>query len=257
MVKPPGRAGGRRPLRARPIDDTTRERAEPLPSPLVEIAFVRHAQPAWFTGGLGVAEPGLTDTGHRQAEETAARLAAGPPWDELLISPLLRTRETAAPIARALGLEPTVVDGLAEISGTDFGGTPEEQVLRAFARERHRPYEEWWEGFPGGESFHDFHQRVTRTMLGILVDRGLQRRSLPHLWDMPSDPGRILIVAHGGTDAVALGWLLGLEPVPWEWERFRSAHASISRVAVTPLVGAHIMTMVSFGEVGHLSEVTY
>jgi probable phosphoglycerate mutase len=224
----------------------------------VEIAFVRHAQPAWFEAGFGVGDPGLTELGSRQAAEAAELLGEHGPWEELLVSPLMRARQTAEPIAEATGLEPQVVEGLAEISGTDFSGTPEERVLRAFARERHRPYEEWWDGFPGGESFHDFHDRIAATMLAILTDRGLRRHDLPHLWDLPDDdPGGILVVAHGGTDAVSLGWLLGLEPVPWEWERFKSPHASVSRVAVTPLAGAHIMALISFGETGHLSRVTY
>jgi broad specificity phosphatase PhoE len=39
---------------------------------------------------------------------------------------------------------------------------------------------------------------------------------------------RLLLVAHAGTNSVVLGHLLGLSPEPWEWERFASAHASIT-----------------------------
>jgi len=223
----------------------------------VEIVFIRHAQPAWAADGLGVGNPGLTDLGHRQAAETAEHLAKDGDWNELLVSPLIRTRETAAPIAEATGLTPSYVDDLVEIISPNWEGTPIERVYALFQEQRHRPVEEWWEGFPGGESFRAFHDRVSGAMLKILTDRGLVSRQEPHLWDMPDDPGRILIVAHGGTDAVALGYLLGLDPVPWEWERFKSPHTSISRIAATPLAGAHVLTLTSFAEATHLGEVTY
>ena len=54
-----------------------------------------------------------------------------------------------------------------------------------------------------------------------------------------------------------MGHLLGLEPTPWEWERFRSPHASISRIESNGLAGAHILALAAFGDVAHLSEVTY
>lgn len=223
----------------------------------MEIVLIRHAQPAWVADGLGVGNPGLTDLGHLQAAETAACLADDGDWDELLVSPLNRAGETAAPIAEATGLTPTSVDDLMEMIIPGLEGTPIDQVSAMFEAQRHQPVEEWWEGFPGGESFRSFHDRVSGAMLTILNDRGAMGRPEPHLWDMPVDPGRILIVAHGGTNALALGYLLGLEPVPWEWERFKLPHASISRIEATPLAGAHILTLTSFAEVTQLSEVTY
>jgi probable phosphoglycerate mutase len=224
----------------------------------VEITFIRHGQPAWFVDGLTVHDPCLSESGLRQAAGAAAALGADGPWDELLVSPLIRARETADPIAQATGLEPTSIAGLSEISGPDWGGIPRERVEQAFAEQLDRPHEEWWDGFPGGgESFHEFHDRVTATMQKILHERGLVSRPEPHLWDIPEDPGRILIVAHGGTNAVALGWLLGLEPTPWEWERFKSPHASISRITSIPLARAHILALASFAETGHLEDVTY
>ncbi len=50
-------------------------------------------------------DPGLTEEGHRQAETVAAWLASTrPDIDAIVVSPLRRARETAAPIAAALGL---------------------------------------------------------------------------------------------------------------------------------------------------------
>ena len=223
----------------------------------MELVFIRHAQPAWVATGRSVANPGLTELGHRQAAETAARIAADGTYDELLVSPLVRAMETAAPIAEATGLTPQIVDDIQEITGDGFNDTPAEEMHRIFEAERQRPYEEWWDGFTGGETFRSFHDRIARAMDRILAERGLIDRPEPHLWDIPKDPGRILIVAHGGTDAVALGYLLGLEPTPWEWERFRSPHASISRIESSSLAGAHILALASFADVAHLSDITY
>jgi probable phosphoglycerate mutase len=223
----------------------------------VEIVFVRHAQPAWIAAGVGVANPGLTHLGTRQAQETAAALAGEEPYDELLISPMVRTAQTAEPIIEALGLEPVVIPGLAEITASDWEGTPAEEVARVFQEQRRRPLDDWWDGFPGGETFRQFHRRITETILEILADRGVVPASQPQLWNLRADPGRLLVVAHGGTDAVALGFLLGLEPVPWEWERFASPHASISRVRAISLADAHIFALTSFAEVQHLARVTY
>jgi hypothetical protein len=38
------------------------------------------------------------------------------------------------------------------------------------------------------------------------------------------------VVAHGGTNAVALAHLLDIRPVPWEWLRFESELAAFSVV---------------------------
>ena len=47
--------------------------------------------------------------------------------------------------------------------------------------------------------------------------------------EMRIDPKpRIAIVAHGGTNSVALTHLLDIQPVPWEWIRFESELAAFS-----------------------------
>jgi len=180
------------------------------------------------------------------------------PWDALLVSPLRRAAETAAPIAVATGIPARTVSGLAEIGGPDWQGAPIERVHRIFEEQRHRPVHQWWDGFPGGgESFHQFHQRVTSTVAEVLAGSGVRERGEPHLWEVPEGAGRLLVVAHAGTNAVALGYLLGLEPAPWEWERFLSPHASISRITSMPLAGANIMALAGFADTAHLTEVTY
>ncbi|MFQ5947963.1 MAG: histidine phosphatase family protein [Acidimicrobiia bacterium] len=221
----------------------------------MEIYFARHAEAAWSVGGINIQDPELTELGRRQARLLARRLQAIGQWRELLISPAIRVEETAQPIAAAVGLRPLVIPDLVEIQMPDWTGTPAETVEQVFRDARHRPPEEWWKGLPGGETFRDFHDRVTSAMTKLLTERSVAPlpEGGPHLWEVAGDAGRILIIAHGGTNAVALGFLLGLDPTPWEWERFVSLHASLSRVQAMPLAGGHIFSLRSFSDAEHLT----
>ena len=77
-----------------------------LPSPVVELILIRHAQPAWTEAGVGALDPDLTEFGRRQSEALAERLAGDDPYDELVVSTAARAASTAEPIARSLGLQP-------------------------------------------------------------------------------------------------------------------------------------------------------
>ena len=85
----------------------------------MQLLLVRHGEPVAERGadaGTG-ADPELSATGLREAEALADWLAGGPDAAavaELVVSPMRRARQTVAPLARRLGLEPTVVDDLAE-----------------------------------------------------------------------------------------------------------------------------------------------
>ena len=70
----------------------------------MQIVLIRHAEPEWVRDGLNVDDPPLTVRGHRQAEFLAERLR-GEHFDEILVSPLTRTRQTAEPILDVLGRE--------------------------------------------------------------------------------------------------------------------------------------------------------
>ena len=49
-----------------------------------------------------------------------------------------------------------------------------------------------------------------------------------------------------------IGFLLGLEPTPWEWERFVLGHASVARLKAFPIGGTYIFSMRSFNDMEHL-----
>lgn len=218
----------------------------------MELIFVRHGQPGWDRDGRAVADPDLTDLGRAQADHVG-RLLADTRIDELLVSPLRRAQQTAAPLVEATGLTPTTLDWLAEISAPDWDGTPTEEVERIFRENRDRSVDELWDGLPGGESFRDFHVRITTGLEGLLRDRGAATaRATPPQWHLPTDERRVVIVAHAGTNATAIGHLLGVAPVPWEWERFALRHASISTLVPLPICGAHAYRLEGLSDVGHL-----
>lgn len=75
--------------------------------------LIRHGEPSG-TWGEADPDPGLTDLGRAQAEGAGERLTKTPP--KLIVSsPLRRARETAVPLARAMGVEPAIAQAVAEI----------------------------------------------------------------------------------------------------------------------------------------------
>lgn len=79
---------------------------------MTRVLLVRHARPAAaFDSEL---DPGLDDTGRRQADALADELGARAPL-EVVTSPFRRARETAAPLAERWGAVPTVVPAFGEI----------------------------------------------------------------------------------------------------------------------------------------------
>jgi broad specificity phosphatase PhoE len=70
--------------------------------------LIRHAESTWNARGLwqGHGDPPLSPRGRAQAQQLAARLAAGAaPPERVIASDLARARETAALLAAALGVE--------------------------------------------------------------------------------------------------------------------------------------------------------
>ncbi|MEX1163439.1 MAG: histidine phosphatase family protein [Nitriliruptor sp.] len=222
----------------------------------MDLLLLRHAQPLWSDDGVSRADPGLTDLGRRQADAAAARLG-DTRFDEVLVSTARRAVETAAPIRERLDRRTRVRSApwLHEIrTDPSWEGTPSQEVDRVFARSRDRSRDAWWDGWPGGESFRDFHRRVVTGLDDHLASHGIVRDE-QGLWTVPdSAPQRILAVAHAGTNSVVLGHLLGLDPEPWEWERFASDHASIAWLRTTSIAGAAIFSLQRFSDVEHLSD---
>lgn len=118
----------------------------------------------------------LSDAGRRQAEAVAERLAAwSTPRDgkdahpriaAIYASPLERTRETAAPIAKSLGLDVQAHRGLLEC---DFGEWTGAELKQLFKRPEWATVQRYPSGFrfPGGESFTSMQARIADTLAEI------------------------------------------------------------------------------------------
>jgi broad specificity phosphatase PhoE len=79
---------------------------------MARLYLVRHGKAAAAWGDD--ADPGLDDTGRAQAEAMAASLAPLGPLP-VIVSPLRRTRETAAPLERRWGVAAVIEPRVAEV----------------------------------------------------------------------------------------------------------------------------------------------
>jgi probable phosphoglycerate mutase len=219
----------------------------------VEIVLIRHGEPEWVRDGLNVDDPPLTERGRRQAERVAEALA-GEHFDEVLVSPLVRARETAQPLLEALGRPEVIEPWLEEIRNPIWHGTPREKAEAAYREDRARPAHLRWHGLEGGESVREFVARIHRGATEFFADRGVRRRYHPlPVFDIDAPERRIALVAHAGTNSVTLCHLLGLAPTPWEWERFVLGHASISRIESLELGDGHTFGLTRLSDLEHLA----
>jgi probable phosphomutase (TIGR03848 family) len=140
-------------------------RSKSAPPSSTLVLLVRHGQTPTTGQLLPGRAPGLhlADAGHQQAARAAERIAALPKVDAIYASPLERARETAAPIAKALGQRTHIDRGLLECDFGEWTGSelkalmklPEWQtVQRAPSTFR----------FPGGESFTEMQTRMVTAL---------------------------------------------------------------------------------------------
>jgi probable phosphomutase (TIGR03848 family) len=135
------------------------------------VLLVRHGK----TPTTGKKLPGqaaglhLSEQGREQAEVAAQRIAAlSKAPSAVYASPLERTRETAAPIARALGVRVRNAPGLVEV---DVGDWTEEPLARLARNRQWSGVHRWPSGFrfPGGESFAEMSVRAMQAVLELVA----------------------------------------------------------------------------------------
>ncbi|MCX7620458.1 MAG: MSMEG_4193 family putative phosphomutase [Acidimicrobiales bacterium] len=138
------------------------------PTPPTLVLLVRHGH----TPTTGRVLPGrraglhLSDKGHQQAATVAERLAAIRNIAAVYSSPLERTRQTAAPIAKALGLRVQIQAGLTECDFGSWTGKSLAALRRTAAWERVQRYPSGFR-FPNGESFAEMQQRIVGTIQAL------------------------------------------------------------------------------------------
>ena len=125
------------------------------------VLFVRHGQTPTTGAVLPGRAPGLhlAAEGAAQAERVATRLGALRAVKAVYSSPMERTLETAAPIARACGLRVRTHDGLVEC---DFGRWTGRKLQHLRRRKEWVTVQRHPSGFrfPGGESFAEMQARA-------------------------------------------------------------------------------------------------
>lgn len=102
----------------------------------MRLILVRHGQTSSNVGhNLDTAAPGadLTELGREQADALVDTLGREP-VRTMFVSNLVRTQQTAAPLARHFGLEPLVREGLREISAEDLEMASDEESIQTYVR---------------------------------------------------------------------------------------------------------------------------
>ncbi|MEM9133095.1 MAG: MSMEG_4193 family putative phosphomutase [Actinomycetota bacterium] len=135
------------------------------------VLLVRHGK----TPTTGAVLPGrakglhLSDDGRAQAERAAERIAALKNVKAVYASPMERTKETAAPIAKALGLKVRSNKGLIE---ADFGSWTGRKLSDLRKKREWSQVQSYPSGFrfPDGESFAEMQQRMCGALAGIVAD---------------------------------------------------------------------------------------
>jgi 2,3-bisphosphoglycerate-dependent phosphoglycerate mutase len=144
-----------------------------MPVGATQILLVRHGESAAVVPGEalpqlgGQADPPLAAIGHREADLVGQRLRTEA-IAAIYCSPLTRTVQTAAPLAEASGLTPTVEPGLREVFLGAVDGL-NLQVLAAGgdAAVRGALRKQRWELLPGAEPQDSFAERVRGAINGI------------------------------------------------------------------------------------------
>lgn len=158
----------------------------------MRILLIRHGEtPENVLGELGTTVPGpsLTELGEQQAAAIPRMLAAHP-IEAIYVSTMQRTHLTAAPLARASGLQAQVIDGIEEIAAGDLESRSDPESHRMYWR----AVFSWWQSFdtrvPGGENGHEFFGRFD-TAIAAIAER---------------HEGTVAIVSHGAAIRAWTSW---------------------------------------------------
>jgi 2,3-bisphosphoglycerate-dependent phosphoglycerate mutase len=192
-----------------------------LPPGATDLLIVRHGesaaarvdQPAPRADGHS--DPPLAPEGVEQAGRLADRLAHEH-IDAIYVTSLQRTAQTAAPLARRLGLEPAVEADLREV----FLGEWEGVAFRKYVAEGHPTavqmfLEKRWDVIPGAESNDVFAGRVRA---------GMERIIARH-------PGeRVVVVVHGGV----IGQMMSLASGAPAFSFIGADNASVTQIVAMP-----------------------
>ncbi len=183
----------------------------------------------------GSTDVDLSDEGRRQARGLSERLASEK-LAAVYASPMKRTRETAAIVAKPHDLEPIIDAGLREIDHGRWEQQTRKEVEAKFPDEYTS-----WEGDPfnfapeGGESGLSVMARALPVLRGIVVKH-------------PN--ATVAVVSHKATIRLVLCSLLGIEPRGYR-DRLDQAPACLNVVDFKDTVRARLM---AYNDTSHYAE---
>ena len=216
------------------MNEARQHRFSPPPG-AADLLLIRHGETQAAIRGQdfpmveGQGDPALHPEGERQAIAVGERLKTEP-ISAIYVTTMQRTHQTAAPLARHLGLEPKVERDLREVSLGDWDGG--EFRFRAAENDpailRAREEQEWGH-IPGAETTAAFHARVRSGLLRVAS---------------ANPDALVAVVVHGGVVGAALAMAAGAEAFAFNG----AANGSISRL----VVHGERMIVRGFNDVSHL-----
>jgi len=203
------------------------------------------------------ADPALTKIGEAQAQATANYLSGDSchpllrKIDRLIVSPFLRTCQTALPISSALGKEGIVWPDIYEVSGAYEGyeglpggvrgvrGLTGSEIKKRFGYQCPVEIENGWNRHEGRESYSDAVIRIAAvaSRLRELASQqcssgGIEGREAEAETGNEGDPREtICMVVHGDFIDILLNHLMGMPCNPAK-ARFRTYNTSISVIDI-------------------------
>jgi 2,3-bisphosphoglycerate-dependent phosphoglycerate mutase len=179
----------------------------------------------------GRADPPLDPRGFSEAERVADRLA-GERLTAIYVTPLQRTAQTAAPLARKLAIEPRVEPDLVEVHLGEWEGP----MFHLRMRERHplaqRLFDEQrWDIIPGGEPMDALTARV-RAAIGRITAAHADER--------------VAVFTHGGIIATVAALATGSRPFAF----VGAENASLTHL----VVHGERWVLRRFNDTGHLDN---
>lgn len=189
------------------------------PKGAVDLFLIRHGESQAAIPGQsfpmkdGHGDPALHPNGEVQAVAVGHRMKSEP-LDAIYVTTLVRTHQTAAPLAAHLGMTPSIEADLREVSLGDWDGG----LYRIKAAEgapefaRAKANQEWGE-IPGAETTAQLHARVRAGLLRIAVNHADQR---------------VAAFVHGGVIGAAMAIASGAAPFAFNG----AANGSISRLVI-------------------------
>ena len=225
----------------------------------MEIVLIRHGQPEWVKDGEYTVDPGLTEIGKKQAEQSASTFEKNS-IDEIWVSPLNRAKETLKPFEqRNIGSKIKTFDWLREALDDDekkLIGESQETIREYFDHRNTRSFEDWMETTHGAY-MKGFSKNIVKNLEESLSDIGVicTDSRYDRLFDLSSSKiSKLMIVSHAGTMSTLLSYLLNLPLYPWTWRKFLPRHAGQTFLRSTEISSGHFFRMKEFNNVSFMDN---